>query len=131
MNKLTVGAGMVGTAACATGVTAAITGATVTGGTVAAIGTAGSVIGGAVGGILGSGAAIPTLGIGLVCTVPFEIGGSIIGGSVATAAATTIGAACGLATAPVWAVPLAVGGAVVSLGAGATYLVRKIKRKAV
>ena len=130
-NKLTVGAGMVGTAACAAGATAAITGATVTGGTVAAIGTAGSVIGGAVGAVLGSSVGIVTLGTGFAGTIPLAIGGSALGGSAATAAATTIGAAFGLATAPVWAVPLAVGGAVVSLGAGATYLFRKIKRKAV
>lgn len=107
-----------GAAACGAGVTAAVTAATATTGTIAAIGAAGTGIGATVGGILGAGIGLVSGGTGIAATVPFAIGGGALGGSAATAIASTCASALGIATAPVWAVPVAVGGGITVVGAG-------------
>ena len=107
-----------GAAACGAGVTAAVTAATATTGTIAAIGAAGTGIGATVGGILGLGIGLVSGGTGIAATVPFAIGGGALGGSAATAIASTCASALGIATAPVWAVPVAVGGGITVVGAG-------------
>jgi len=108
-----------GAAACAAGVVAATTAATASAGALATIGTVGTGIGAVIGGTLGSGIGIVAgpLG-GCVGTIPCAIGGGALGGSIATSVASTCASALGIATAPAWAVPVAVCGGVVAVGAG-------------
>lgn len=107
-----------GVAAFITGATAAVTAATASGGALAAIGAAGTGIGAALGGVIGSGIGIASGGTAIIGTIPLTIGGGALGGSVATTIASTCASALGIATAPAWAVPVAVCGGVAALGAG-------------
>lgn len=116
-----------GVAACATGVTAAVTAATASASTLATIGAIGTGIGGTIGGLVGAGVGIATGGTAIAGTIPCAIGGAALGGSAATAIASTCASALGIATAPAWAVPVAICGGVAAIGAGAYGLGRFFK----
>lgn len=79
--------------------------------TTGAISAAGAAIGGVAGGVLGSGVGIATGGVGMAATVPFAAAGAAIGGWAGPALALV-----GIGTAPVWAVPVAIGGGVICAG---------------
>ena len=79
----------------------------------AAISAVGATVGGVTGGVIGSSIGLATAGVGMVATVPFTVAGAAIGGWVGPALAVV---GIGTATAPVWAAPLAFGGAVAALG---------------
>lgn len=100
-----------GTAATTVGVIAAGTSAT------GAISAAGAAIGGVAGGVLGSGVGLATGGMGMAATVPFAAAGAAIGGWAGPALALV-----GIGTAPVWAIPVAIGGGFVAIGGAATLL---------
>lgn len=105
IKNVALGASVVG------GSTAAIAG-TIAAGTssTAAISAAGAAIGGVTGGVVGSGFGLVTGGFGMAATVPFATAGAAIGGWAGPALALV-----GIGTAPAWAVPVAVGGAVVAV----------------
>ena len=108
-----------GTAATAAGIVAA--GATSSG----ALTAAGAVVGGVTGGVVGSSVGLATGGFGMVATIPFATGGAAIGawgGSALTAV-------LGIGTAPVWAVPVAVGGGVVVVGSALRFAYKYGKSK--
>ena len=71
------------------------------------ISAAGAAIGGVAGGVLGSDVGLATGGVGMAATVPFAAAGAAIGGWAGLALALV-----GIGTAPAWAVPVAIGGAV-------------------
>ncbi len=107
-----------GTAAATVGVIAAGTSAT---GTISA---AGAAIGGVAGGVVGSGVGLATGGVGMAATVPFAAGGAAIGSWAGPALAFF-----GIGTAPVWAVPVAIGGGVVALGGAAAAIYKFAKHR--
>jgi len=110
-----------GAAATAAGVMATGTAAT---GTISAVG---ATIGGVTGGVIGSGVGLATGGVGMVATVPFAAAGAAIGGWAGPALAAV---GIGTATAPVWAVPVAIGGAIVALGGAARAVYKYGKSRA-
>ena len=110
-----IGAGvvsMVGVAATIKGLAAAAGPALST----AKISAIGATIGSATGSVVGSGIGIATGGAAISGTIPMAAAGAAIGGWAGPALAFF-----GIGTAPVWAVPLAVAGGVVTLG-GAGWL---------
>ena len=109
-----------GSAASAAGIVAAGASAT---GIISAVGAA---IGGVAGGVFGSGVGLATGGVGIAATVPFATAGVAIGGWAGPALAVL-----GIGTAPVWAVPAAIGGGVVAAGgiAVAAYKLAKVRAK--
>lgn len=74
-----------------------------------AISAAGAAVIGIAGGVLGFGVGLVTGGVGMAATVPFATAGAAIG-SLAGPALALIG----IGTAPVWAIPVAIGGGVVA-----------------
>ena len=82
----------------------------------AKISAVGATIGGASGAVVGSGFGIATGGAAIAGTIPMATAGAAIGGWVGPALAFF-----GIGTAPVWAVPVAVAGGVVT-AAGVGYL---------
>ena len=94
-----------GTTAATVGAIAAGTSAT------GAISVTGAAVGGVAGGVMGSSVGLATGGIGMAATVPFAAAGTAIGSWAGPALALV-----GIGTAPVWAIPLAIGGTVVAVG---------------
>ena len=135
-----------GAAASGAGATAAVIGTTTmvmtAGASAATITAAGAGIGGTVGALAGAvgGASvgIATGGVAMAGTIPCAIAGGTTGASLGAAAATTVAGWLGVpmattvavTTIPVWAIPVAAGGAVVALGAGVAYWIRRKKRLA-
>lgn len=109
-----------GSAATAVGVMATGTSAT------AAISAVGATVGGVTGGVIGSSVGLATGGVGMVATVPFAAAGAAIGGWVGPALAVV---GIGTATAPVWAAPLAIVGAVAALGSAGRAVYKFGKRR--
>lgn len=128
-----------GVAAAAIGTTTAVTTAGASAATITAAGAGiGWTLGGAAGCVIGGGACMATMGVAAPTTFLSPIVCAATGASVGGAVVTTVAGWLGIpiattvavTTAPVWAAPLAVSGAVVALGTGATYLIRKRKRRA-
>lgn len=110
-----IGAGAVS----AVGIAATIKGLAAAAGPVlstAEISAIGATIGSGTGALVGSGVGIATGGVAISATIPMAAAGAAIGGWAGPALAFF-----GIGTAPVWAVPVAVAGGVVST-AGAGYL---------
>jgi hypothetical protein len=120
--KIVIGSAIFGGSAATTvGVVAAGSSAT------AAISAAGATVGGIAGGVFGSGVGLVSGGIGMAATVPFATGGAAIGSLAGPALA-----AIGIGTAPLWAVPVVVVGAMstgVGLGIAAYKYAQSKKQK--
>ncbi len=135
-----------GAAASGAGATAAVIGTTtmvttagVSAATITAAGTAiGGTVGALAGAVGGAGVGIATGGVAIAGTIPCAIAGGTTGASLGAATATTVAGWLGVpmattvavTTVPVWAIPVAAGGAVVALGAGVAYWIRRKKRLA-
>jgi hypothetical protein len=88
------------------------------------ISAAGAAAGGTIGGVIGSSIGLATGGAGMAATVPGAILGASIGGYAGLALALV-----GIGTAPVWAMPLVIGGACTATVGIALGLMRFLKRR--
>lgn len=115
-----------GVATSAAGVIAA---GTATTSAISAVGAAvGSAAGGVAGAIAGSGFGIATGGAAMAATAPLAAAGATIGATIGGWAGPAL-AVFGIGTAPVWAVPMAIGGGLLATGGAAIAGYRYIKRR--
>ena len=121
-----IGAAAAGTTAATIGVATTVTTAGFSSAAVIGAGSAvGGAIGGVAGGVLGTGVGIATGGVAIAGTVPCAVAGATTGAAVGGSIATTIAGWLGVpiattttvATAPFWAVPVAVAGGAAAVAA--------------
>ncbi len=113
-----------GGAAVATGTGVVLASAAPVAAITAASSTVGGFIGTGIGAAMGAGVGLASAGTASAATIPFAITGGIFGNFLGGTGAYSAPAALGVGTAPVWAVPVAVGGGILALSGGA-FLVYK------